>query len=146
MDLPAYVLSCNERVERYIANHYGDVPRMRGVRFMKAQKPDDTDEKEVMFRKYAGQDVIYIHTRCGHCGSGFDSNDDTNYSSYGAKEWEESLGDLFLGHENDDFDTTYCSHYFKAVIDDDYNEIVRELTVRYMNERERDHVSDKDSE
>ena len=144
MDLIAFENNRNnKKIRDYINKHYGDVPRMRGVRFMKIEervsdKPnmDVTDLFEIesenfadyteaikMFNKYVGQDVIYIHTRCGDCHLGYD-NENSNYVSCGAKEWEEEHKDLFLEHITDPFDSTYCTHYFKAVIDDDYKDIL----------------------
>lgn len=143
MDLIAYNEMQLEKVNNYIKKHYGDVPRNRGVRFMKLEskvedKPNidvsdmfGTEEskncgyKEIidMFNKYAGEDVIYIHTRCGDCGLGYD-DEDSNYIYCGAKDWENEHKDLFLEHITDAFDATYCTHYFRAVIDEDYKEIV----------------------
>lgn len=54
---------------------------------------------------------------------GYD-DEDSNYISCGAKDWEESNKDLFLDHITDKFDSTYCTHYFKAVINDEYNELL----------------------
>lgn len=146
MDLIAYSNhQCNDLISNYIKKHYGDVPRIRGVRFMKLEDKatdkfrkdvtdifGDEDEESVdyskeieMFNKYAGQDVIYIHTRCGDCDLGYDDKN-SNYISCGAKKWEEEHKNLFLDHITDPFDCTYCTHYFKAIIDEDYKKIVKE--------------------
>lgn len=146
MDLIAHSnYQSNDLISNYIKKHYGDVPRIRGVRFMKLEdkstdkfRVDVTDFfgeegvdynifiKEIeMFNKYAGQDVIYIHTRCGDCGLGYDDLY-SNYISCGAKKWEEEHKNLFLDHITDPFDCTYCTHYFKAIIDEDYKKIVKE--------------------
>lgn len=121
----------NDLIKSYIKKYYGDVSRFRGVRFMKLEskvndkfridiadlfKIDNEEDcvdysKEIeMFNKFAGKDVIYIHTR---------------YSNYDTKKWEEEHKDLFLDHITDSFDSTYCTHYFKAIIDEDYKKILR---------------------
>lgn len=142
MDLIAYTNSQFDKVHDYVTKYYGDIPRLRGVCFMKMEKPiyegkpnvdtvdlfsecigEDYTDINTMFNKYAGQDVIYIHTRCGDCGKGYD-DEDSNYIYCGAKAWEESNKDLFLDHITDKFDSTYCTHYFKAVVNDEYNELL----------------------
>ncbi len=143
MDLIAYSNLRQEKIDKYIKKYYGEVPRIRGIRFMKREVPvngkpnidgtdlfpidefEEIDYSDVndMFNKYAGQDVIYLHTRCGDCGRGYD-DEDSNYIYCGAKEWEEKHKDLFLEHITDPFDSTYCTHYFKAVVDDLYKEII----------------------
>lgn len=143
MDLIAYNNKNIDLLEEYLKRNYGDIPRYRGVRLMRLEdkvesKPniDVTDMYELedkeeydysgnidMFNKYVGQDVIYIHTRCGDCGLDYDDKD-SNYVACGAKDWEEKHKDLFLDHITDAFDSTYCTHYFKAVIDEDYKELV----------------------
>jgi len=128
MDLFAYITKQDEEISKYIDKYYGDIPRCRGVRFMKVEMPIENDggEDSEVFNQYVGQDVIYIHTRCGDCGMGYD-DPDSNYVYCGADVWEEEHEDLFLDHVTDDFDMTYCSHYFKAVIDNDYNKIIEKL-------------------
>ena len=49
-------------------------PRLRGIRLMKIE--ETTDDGKV-HNKYIGQDVIYIHTRCGG----------NNYKPCGMDEW-----------------------------------------------------------
>lgn len=127
MDLYAYALSRDELVDKYIKENYGDVPRLRGVRFMKIeQKTEECDNEAKLFNKYAGKDVIYIHTRCGNCGYAF-STPGSNYKEFEADKWEEAHKDLFLEHINEDFDETYCTHYFKAVKNADYFQILKQL-------------------
>lgn len=127
MDLYAYALTTDGKVDNYIKKNYGEVPRLRGVRFMKiAEKCNEEDAELKMFDKYVGTDTIYIHTRCGNCGMGYD-DEDSNYAYYGAKEWEEKNKDKFLEHITEEFDQTYCTHYFKAVVNDEYKEILKLL-------------------
>ena len=144
MDLIAFSNTQIEEVNNYIKKYYGDIPRIRGIRFMKLEEeetdkpnldvtdlyPTDevTDYSDVnsIFNKYVGQDVIYIHTRCGDCGRGYD-DEDSNYVYCGAKKWEEEHKDLFLEHITDPFDSTYCTHFFKAVVDDDYKKIIGKI-------------------
>ena len=128
MDLGAFMVSQDSAVAEYIKKNYGEVPRMRGVRFMKLEKPVPNEEKSPqidMFNKYCGQDVVYIHARCGDCGGSFD-NKSSNYIVYGAKAWEKKNKKLFLDHITDEFDSTYCDHYFKAVVNDEYAELIKE--------------------
>lgn len=128
MDLGAYMVAERKEVAEYIKKNYGDVPRMRGVRFMKIEEPVPNEEKSPqidMFNRYCGQDVIYIHTRCGDGGMGFE-DEDSNYIACGAEEWEEKNKELFLEHIADEFDSTYCDHYFKAVVNDEYAELIKE--------------------
>ena len=130
MDLGAFMVSQDKAVAEYIEKSYGIVPRMRGVRFMKTEKPVPNEEKSPqidVFNKYCGQDVIYIHTRCGDGGMGF-KNEDSNYIACGAKDWEKDNKKLFLEHISDEFDDTYCDHYFKAVLNEEYAELTKEET------------------
>lgn len=128
MDLYAYILSSEKDVAEYIEKYYGPVPRMRGVRFMKveAPEPDSNNEQIDMYNSYCGQDVIYIHTRCGPCRYGFEDGN-SNYVYCGGMEWEESLKDKLLNHCGDEGDSTYCDHYFKAADDDQYKQILKRL-------------------
>ena len=130
MDLYAYMLKGEELIDKYIKENYGEIPRCRGVRFMKTENiwENDVDAQEEidMHNKYVGTDTIYIHTRCGDCGMGYDE-EDSNYVYCGAKKWEENNKDKFLEHITEEFDCTYCTHYFKAVINDDYKAIIKEL-------------------
>jgi len=116
MDLYAYAFSENKHVNNYIQKHYGPIPRPRGVRFMRYETPDSCvgmGLQAALWKTYCGQDVIYIHTRCGG----------NNYESCGGKEWEEAHKNLFISSVDDEFDCTYRDHYFTAVVDDDYNKI-----------------------
>ena len=149
MDLIAYKNVQDDKFTKYIEKYYGEIPRCRGYRLMKLEekcgdeKPNidvtdlfplnddekngcDFNEETDLFNKYVGQDVIYIHTRCGDCGFGYDS-EDSNYIYCGAKDWEEKYKDLFLEHITDSFDSTYCTHYFKAIINDEYKELLKTL-------------------
>ena len=141
MDMIAYRNGNIDSLKDYLSKYYGDIPRFRGARLMKLEekvedKPnidvtdmfgvdEEVDYSEVneMFNKYVGQDVIYIHTRCGDCNLGYD-DENSNYVYCGAKDWEEKYKDLYLEHITDPFDSTYCTHYFKAIIDDDYKELI----------------------
>ena len=138
MDLFAYACLSEDLIDKYIKKHYGDIPRPRGVRFMKVESkidgPDWDNEEGRMFNKYVGTDTIYIHTRCGNCGSTY-KDKNTNYKCYGADEWEKSNGDKFLEHVTEEFDYTYCTHYFKAVIDKDYKKILKYLKNLFESER-----------
>lgn len=161
MDLIAYkILNSDDEISKmikdYVLKNYGDVPRCRGVRLMKIETPVEEGDHAVvdvndilgspidnsyytgqnyLFNKYAGQDVIYIHTRCGDCGMGYD-DEDSNYVSCGAKDWEENNHEVFLDHITDSFDSTYCTHYFKAIIDDDYNAIINKINEVLESEEE----------
>lgn len=127
MDLYAFALTKEDLINKYIEENYGEVPRLRGVRFMKdAVEWAGTGDETLMFNKYVGTDTIYIHTRCGDCRMGYD-DESSNYVYCGAKEWEEKHKDLFLDHITEEYDSTYCTHYFKAVINEDYNKILEWL-------------------
>lgn len=130
MDLYAHCMKDEEFISKYINENYGEIPRYRGVRFMKTEslwKGNVNSQEEVyIHNKYVGTDTIYIHTRCGDCEKGYD-DEDSNYVYCGAKNWEENNKDKFLEHITEKFDSTYCTHYFKAVINDDYNKIIKML-------------------
>lgn len=124
MDLKAYVISTDELISSYVEKHYGDVPRLRGISLMKFERPGyagNGPEGEV-WNRHCGEDVVYIHTRCGSCHTG----DEGNYSYFGADKWEESNSDTFIESVDEDFDSTYRSHYFKAVQGDDYEKICQQ--------------------
>ena len=135
MDIYAYLQSKEEMIDKYLKENYGEIPRLRGVRFMKIESPVEygeydeqlCDKEFEVFHRYIGQDVIYIHTRCGDCNMGYE-DENSNYVYYGAKDWEEKFSDLFLEHITETFDATYCTHYFKAVINDDYEKILKLLS------------------
>jgi len=115
MDMGAYVIGSAPEVSGYLNQHFPNIPRFRGARFMKVETVQGKKGSDQMgtFNRYCGQDVIYIHTRCGHGGFGWE-DPESNYISCGAEEWELSLKDVFLEHHVDEFDSTYCDHYFKA--------------------------------
>lgn len=125
MDLYAY--SQIEKLGEYVTKHYGEVPRLRGIRLMKLEKPEESYSTQMdIYNSYCGKDVIYIHTRCGSAWYG-DDDPDANYISCGGKEWEEANSELFIESINDEFDGTYRDHYFEAVIDDDYKALITEM-------------------
>lgn len=136
MDLYAHSLKEEELIEKYIKENYGEIPRYRGVRFMKVeQKETEEKGKQVkLFNKYAGTDTIYIHTRCGKCGRNFFNIKYSNYKYFGADKWEKSHKKLFLKSIDDSFDSTYCDHYFRAVINEDYENIIKYLSKENCNE------------
>lgn len=120
MDLYATLLDQDKAVHNYIVKHYGAIPRLRGVRFMRYEEPEVCnlpDAQGDMWLKYCGKDVIYIHTRCGA----------SNYEDFGADQWEQSHSDTFLESVNDGGDCTYRDHYFTAVLDEDYNKICQRI-------------------
>lgn len=126
MDLGAFRIGQLPSVVEYIKKYYGEVPRMRGVRFMKIEEPIENENNSPqleMFNKYCGQDVIHFHTRCGHGLFGW-NGPHSNYKCFKADEWEEKNKKLFLDHITDEFDCTYCDHYFKAVVDEDYKNLI----------------------
>ena len=120
MDIFAYMLSEREPVPEYLNANYGPVPRFRGIRFMKYETPDcckDMGLQSDVWARMCGNDIIYIHTRCGG----------DNYIDCGGKEWEEAHRDTFITSVDDEIDGTYRDHYFTAVIDDNYKEICSKL-------------------
>jgi len=118
MDLAAYIIMTDEMFRRYVSEHYGDPPRPRGIRLMKYEgKGIAGDGSEgSMWDSFCGEDVIYVHTRCGA----------SNYEYFEADKWEEANADTFLGSVDDDWDCTYRDHFFKAVPGPDYDELCRE--------------------
>lgn len=132
MDLGAYMLMEDiEGLNDYITKNYGKVPRIRGVRLMKLEKPmEEDDSNAYYFNKYCGKDVIYIHTRCGDCGQGWYSKF-SNYVFCGGRDWEQQNLKLFLAHDSDSYDPTYANHYFKAVVDEDYKALVKRIKALY---------------
>lgn len=122
MDLGAYANI--PTLGSYVAKHYGKVPRLRGIRLMKLEKPTgERGEQMQVFDGYCGQDVIYIHTRCGSAYWG-DEDPEANYISCGGKEWEGANSDTFIESLNDEWDGTYRDHYLKAVIDNEYRQLL----------------------
>ena len=124
MDLGAHVISRDEAVMSYVNKHYGGIPRLRGVRFMKLETPYDSDGyQDDVFNSYCGKDVIYIHTRCG----GYRNWEESNYVYFDADKWEDN-NPLFLEGVNDEFDSTYRDHYFTAVVDEEYDSLIAMLS------------------
>lgn len=126
MDLRAYANTYSKKLSDYIEKNYGEIPRCRGYELMKLVEKyeNDSDEQTSLYNSFVGQDVIYIHTRCGDCGLGCE-DEESNYVYCGAKEWEKKYKDLFIAHYTDEFDSTYCDHYFKAVINDEYKDLIK---------------------
>lgn len=123
MDLGAFANI--EALESYVTRHYGKVPRIRGIRLMAIEKPEESDggRQIDVYNGYCGKDVVYIQTRCGSAIWG-DEDPDANYISCGGRDWEKSNPDTFLESINDEWDGTYRDHYFKAVIDDEYKAMI----------------------
>lgn len=122
MDLGAYANI--EALESYVARHYGEVPRLRGIRLMRVEEPTGCCGRQMeVFDGYCGKDVVYIHTRCGSAFWG-DEDPDANYVSCGGREWEEANPDTFIESLNDKWDGTYRDHYFMAVVDDEYKAMI----------------------
>lgn len=120
MDLYATLLDNNKRIHNYVIKHYGPIPRLRGVRFMRYETPDVCrldDAQGNMWREHCGKDIIYIHTRCGA----------SNYIDCGGAEWEHSHPETFLESVDNTDDCTYRDHYFLAVLDDDYDSICKDI-------------------
>ena len=118
MDLYAFSLGQSKDIEEWLQKLYGNIPRFRGVRFMRFENKieDDYSYQADLFNEFVGQDVIYIHTRCG----GDYDDEDSNYISCGGKEWEDENPGTFLDSVTDEWDCTYRDHYFKAPIDDEF--------------------------
>lgn len=116
MDLYAYMQK--DKLIGYVAKHYGEPPRLRGIRLMEVESPCEPSESYQMkvFNFHCGKPVIYIHTRCG----GY------NYQDFGADEWEQNNIETFIEGIDDEFDSTYRDHYFEAVEDDEYRALVAE--------------------
>lgn len=116
MDLFAYIQI--GELDSYVVKHYGEPPRLRGIRLMEIERPCEYPEDRQMevFNSHCGKPVIYIHTRCGGA----------NYRYYGADEWELDNSETFIESVDDEYDCTYRDHYFKAVEDDEYRALVAE--------------------
>ena len=145
MDLGAYAIGSAPNVSEYLSQHFLDIPRFRGARFMKvevAQGEKGSDQMDI-FNRYCGQDVIYIHTRCGHGGYGW-KDPESNYIACGAEDWEASLKDSFLEHCVDEFDPTYCDHYFKADPSDAQYLAILEFFTRHVEQKDGEVSDGKD--
>lgn len=107
-------------------------PRLRGIRLMKIQEKANQEGSET-FDSFVGEDVIYIHTRCGQCGWDLQ---DSNYGGFGMNIWEEELGDLVLASEDEAFDCTYRDTYIKVPLDkkDLYEQILEEYFIEKNEE------------
>lgn len=126
MDLMAYVQI--DGLAGYVERHYGRPPRLRGLRLMRVEReftpPTPTPQLD-LFNGFVGQDVVYVHTRCGAYGD--EGNPRRNYRSFGADEWERSNPDTFITSVDDEYDPTYRDHYFRAVVDDEYEALLESL-------------------
>lgn len=119
MDLYAYMLMDSASLREYVKKSYGEVPRIRGIRLMKFEELDASEmdgPQSEMFARHCGEDVVYIHTRCG---SG-------NYEYFEADKWEAS-NPTFIESIDDEFDGTYRDHYFQAVPGMEYDKLCAEF-------------------
>lgn len=114
MDLFAYIQI--GEFGNYVTKHYGEPPRLRGIRLMEIEEPYSCpkDRQMEIFNSHCGKPVIYIHTRCG----GY------NYYDFGADKWERSNSETFIEGIDDELDSTYRDHYFEAVEDDEYRALI----------------------
>ena len=120
-----------EELEEYFKKNYGDM-NYRYFELMKTAEPIIWRKRQGILKrevkihnKYVGQDVICITTRRGCCNYKEDyTNPEAPYLFFETDKWEQSLGDLFLEHITCGFDHTYCDHYVKAVINDDYRKLL----------------------
>lgn len=139
MDLYAYVTEheLGSGLSEYIAAHYGTPPRDRGALLMKLEEPmdDPYGVQDMMFNSHCGEDVVFVHTRCGGCGD--ECDEDSNYQSCGGREWEEANADTFLEHVTDEYDCTYMDHYFRAVEGEDYQRVLEGIRAEREQLRER---------
>ena len=124
MDMGAY---CNiGTMEGYVVKNYGPIPRLRGIRLMKLEeKTGEGGPQMDLFDSMCGEDVVYVHTRCGSCGCD-DDDPDTNYIACGGKEFDERNADRLIASISDEFDWTYRDHYFRAVVNDEYKRLLEE--------------------
>lgn len=119
MDLFAHaVMEHCEKLRDYVTKHYGEPPRWRGVRLMRDQRREACADSHQMetYNGFVGQDVVYIHTRCG--GS--------NYEYFDMDEWEGRNSEHLLAAV-DDIDCSYRDTYLKAVPGEDYDRAVEAL-------------------
>lgn len=117
MDLIAYLISTDEMFDKYVNEHYGKPPRLRGIRLMKYEKKGfaGNGREGAMWDSFCGEDVVYVHTRCGA----------SNYEYFEADKWEEANAGTFLGSIDDEYDCTYRDHYFRAVPGEDYDALCK---------------------
>lgn len=122
MDFGAYVRM--ESLQGYVEKHYGMPPRPRGIRLMKVEsKVEEGDAQFEMYNSFCGEDVIMLHTRCGTCGLG-EEDSEGNYRYCGMDEYEEDNAEYFVGAIDDGWDSTYRDTYLKAVVDDEYKQLI----------------------
>lgn len=133
MDLGAYAQI--DDLSGYVARNYGAPPRLRGIRLMAVEEPEEAEGDFALevYNSFCGQDVVYVHTRCGAYGD--DDNEDSNYIFCGGRDWELSTGDLFIKSIDDGWDPTYRDHYFHAVVDDEYLGLVEKMKEAKNDER-----------
>lgn len=123
MDLGAYVMMEEGLMELLPSTP----PRPRGIRLMKVEEL--TDGEFPTFDSFVGQDIIYIHTRCGECGGG----EYGNYEAFGMDKWEKELGNLLVHSEDEMFDCTYRDTYIK--VPEDKKELYEKMVARILEER-----------
>ncbi len=116
MDLCAYMQI--DDIDEIARKNNIEVPRLRGYRLMKDEKPINISDRVVnkrqtkqleLWNKYAGrEDILYIHARIGG----------NNWSRYhdqvDTKPW-------FLEKVDDSFDSTYCDIYARIETEDTKN-------------------------
>ena len=118
MDLGAYTQI--DDLYEYVVRVYGDVPRLRGIRLMRAEEPVEADGCWQLeeYNGFCGQDVVYIHTRCGGCGDEDDPS--SNYIRCGGRRFDDLNADRLIRSFDDAWDETYRDHYLRALVDDEY--------------------------
>lgn len=99
MDLFAYAISQDETVSDYVAKHYGEPPRFRGVRFMKTETPQKFEPYSWRDESDAGLWTTAMHpTRDWTETNGFNwggrsTTSDIFYAfkMYRARDWDPKL-------------------------------------------------------
>lgn len=125
MDLRWHLIMRIEWMEDYIKKHYGEVPRIRAIRFMELEWPLEWWSDIQEFNKYSWKAVINIHTRCW-----WDvGNEWSNYMTCWGYEREEELKKkwLFLSAHNENFDNTYRDTYVKVKKDKEYKALLAKI-------------------
>lgn len=93
-----------EDIEKIAKDNGIEVPRLRGYRLMKYEKPVNVskmNKQREIWNKYAGRDdILYIHARIGG------NNWPHYHDQVDTKPW-------FLEKVDDSFDSTYCDIYAK---------------------------------
>ena len=107
MDLFAYTQI--EKYEKLLEPILNDIPRLRGIRYMKEMTPEEDDSEQMrVYNSYCGKDNIYmIHARIG----GSLDDEWSNWSNYNGAEIIKKP--WFIEKVDDDFDSTYCDIYVK---------------------------------